>query len=410
MVSMSDVPWIPVARPRLPRQAALAPYLEEIDQSRTYSNYGPLSRRFEARLAGHFGVTTERVVAVANGSLGLSAALMIATSPGTLCLMPAWTFVATAHAAMLAGLRPYFADVDAITGALTPEIATAALAAAPGTVGAVVPVLPFGQPIDLAAWDAFADRTGVAVVIDAAAGFDAIRPDEAPIGRVPVMVSLHATKALGIGEGGAVIAPDAAFAEDLRRRLNFGFFLARSATVPALNGKLSEYHAAVGLAALDQWPETRNAFQEVARGYRRALACRPGITVPEGFGERWVTSTCVVRLASFSADDLARDLGRRAIDTRQWWGRGAHQQPAFRDCPRMPLPVTGALAAHSLGMPCFVDLPTDVIEYIGRVVADLVPPAPPPETAVRDRHALPVYPHSGSVDSPGVADPAPRRG
>ncbi len=362
---------LPVARPRLPRLPALTRYLDEIDRSRHYSNYGPLSLRFEARLAHHFEVAPERVVAVANGTLGLTAALMVAApSAGSLCLVPAWTFVATVHAVRLAGLIPYLVDVEPSQGALTPEIAAAALAAAPGPVGAVVPVLPFGQPLldpsaDLAAWDAFAERHRLAVVIDAAAGFDAVRPRQAP-----VMVSLHATKVLGIGEGGVVIGPDIGFSEEMRRRLNFGFYHVRTAMVPALNAKLSEYHAAVGHAALDEWPQLRRAFQLVALNYRRALAGVAGVTLPEGYGDRWVTSTTILRLDRSEADPLALALAAAAIDTRQWWGRGVHRQSAFADCPRTPLPVTDRLAATTIGLPCFPDLSAGAVVRVARAIAD----------------------------------------
>ena len=67
-----------------------------------------------------------------------------------------------------------------------------------------MPVAPFGRPIDVEAWDRFRSSSGLAVVIDAAAGFDAV----AATGTTAV-VSLHATKVLGIGEGGFILCTDA---------------------------------------------------------------------------------------------------------------------------------------------------------------------------------------------------------
>ncbi len=388
-------PPLPVAHPRLPPLSAIAGYIDEIDRNRNYSNYGPLNYRLEARLAGHFGVAPARVVTAANGTLALAAALMVTVpepEPGALCLMPAWTFVATAHAARLAGLTPYFADVAEGAGPdggmLTPEIAEAALRAAPGPVAAVMPVLPFGQPAALAPWDAFARHHRLAVVIDAAAGFDAVRPEGAP-----VMVSLHATKVLGIGEGGVIIGPNATFSEELRRRLNFGFYQVREALVPALNGKLSEYHAAVGLAALDLWPETRRAFQLAALNYRRAFTSFAGGWLPEGYGDRWVSSTTVLRLDRPEAEGLdrpeAEGLGRalaaQGIDTRRWWGPGVHRQPAFTDCPRTSLAVTNRLAETTLGLPCFPDLSAAAAVRVARAVDALTAASPPgQDSSVRE--------------------------
>ena len=104
---------------------------------------------------------------------GLTLALTAqAAKPGTLCAMPAWTFVASAHAAVNAGLIPYFVDVDIETWALDPAGLAEHIAQAPAPVGAVMPVAPFGEPISVAPWDAFRADTGLPVVIDAAAGFE----------------------------------------------------------------------------------------------------------------------------------------------------------------------------------------------------------------------------------------------
>ncbi|MBR45936.1 MAG: hypothetical protein CMM31_05565, partial [Rhodospirillaceae bacterium] len=165
---------IRIAVPRMPEADALLPYLRHIDEARYYSNFGPLVREFEARMAAELGVAPAMVATVSSGTqaliLGLRAACV---APGTLCMMPAWTFSGRAHAAREAGLIPYFVDVSPESWALSPEISGAALREAPEPVGAVMPVAPFGAPIDYAAWDAFADETGIAIAIDAAAAFDA---------------------------------------------------------------------------------------------------------------------------------------------------------------------------------------------------------------------------------------------
>src|SRR6266581_7485541 len=104
---------IPVARPSLVPAETVMPYLREIDSSRIYSNFGPLGRRFEERLSDHFGIGSGGVVPVANATLGLMAALIEVRRPGrNLCVMPAWTFCASAHAAVAAGLQPFFVDVS----------------------------------------------------------------------------------------------------------------------------------------------------------------------------------------------------------------------------------------------------------------------------------------------------------
>src|SRR5215217_9580196 len=104
---------IPVMRPKLPIGERIAPYLRRIDEGRIYSNFGPLVRSLESRLAVRFGIPDEGVITVANATLGLGLALIAQhPEPGSLCAVPAWTFAATPHAVTQAGLIPYFVDVD----------------------------------------------------------------------------------------------------------------------------------------------------------------------------------------------------------------------------------------------------------------------------------------------------------
>lgn len=355
---------IPVARPRLPPLAAIAPYVERIDAARWYSNFGPLCQAFEARLAERLGLPAAGVSTLSNATVGLALGLRAAgAAPGGLCLLPSWTFSASVHAVIEAGLTPCFTDVDA-AGVLTPEIARGGLKAAPGAVVAVMPVSVWGQPVDPAPWDAFAAETGVTVVVDAAPAFDAVQA-----GRSLCAVSLHATKVLGIGEGGFVAAADPDLVTAVRQRSNFGFAGSREAQMAATNGKLSEYAAAVGLAALDEWPARRAAFQAAALRYRRNLDAVPGAGLPDGWGEAWQSATCVLRLDK-PAPGLAGALAAAGVETRAWWGEGMHRHRAFAACPRLALPQTERLAQATLGLPFFIDMTADQVDRVCELVAE----------------------------------------
>lgn len=351
---------IPVAKPRLPPLAALAPYIERIDRARWYSNFGPLCDEFEARLAARFGLESVGVSTISNATVGLHLALKAAGArEGALCLLPSWTFSASVHAVIEAGLIPFFADVG-IDGLLTPAIAHEAIKSAPGEIGALMPVAFCGQPIDPLPWDQFSEEYGLPVVLDAAPGFDGARP-----GQGLSVVSLHATKVLGVGEGGFVMSSDPALVASVRLRGNFGFLGTREAKVEATNGKLSEYAAALGLAGLDEWPNRRAAFQAVALRYRENLADVPGATLPEGWGEDWLSTTCVVRLEDPAATMPALEaLHGASVETRAWWGRGMHTHRAFADYPRLALPTTERLAQTVLGLPFYIDMTPEEIDTV----------------------------------------------
>ncbi len=354
---------VPIARPRLPTRAAIAPYLDRIDDARWYSNNGPLVRELETRLAARLGEGAA-VATVANGTVALTLALQAGGAKrGTLCLMPAWTFVATAHAAIAAGLTPYFIDVDPQTWMLDPAATCAAIAAAPAEVGAVMPVAAFGRTPDLAAWRDVADGTRLPVIVDGAAAFDGLRG--AP---VPVTVSLHATKSVAAGEGGYVACDDHAFIDRVRALAAFGFSGSRISQTPGANAKMSEYAAAVALASLDGWPADRARFALTAQRLRAALALTPQIGFQPGWGSEWVSSVCVVGVPDGAAPAMASAMAAMKVETRDWWGAGCHRQPAFADCPRAALPVTERLAAATLGLPYFIDLGED---DCGRIIESL---------------------------------------
>lgn len=357
---------IAVMRPKLPAAGRIGPYLEQIDAARIYSNFGPLNTAFERRLAARFGVPDAAVSTISNATDGLSLALQaLGAQPGSLCLMPAWTFIASAHAALAVGLQPYFLDVDDTSWALEPEAVKARLPGLPGPVGAVMPVAPFGSPIDGARWDRFTDETGVPVVIDAAAGFDALTPS-----RTPAVVSLHATKVLGIGEGGFVLSRDADLIKDIRQRSNFGFYNSRIAQMGASNAKLSEFHAAVGLAAMDEYDESRAEWLQAADHYARRFGATNGLSFQPGFGRTWVGSACVLRLAEPEGAALEAALARGGVETRRWWGDGAHRHPPTASLPRDPLPVTEMLVDSTLAVPFYRDLPEAAAAHVVSLVAE----------------------------------------
>lgn len=363
------VETIRVLQPRLPDAALVAPYLRRIDAARIYSNFGPLLVEFERRLAGLFELPDEGVTCVANGTLALVLALKAqAPPPGSLCVMPSWSFAATAHAASANGLVPYFIDVRPETWAIDPALAAEAIGTAPGRVGAVVPVVPFGCPFDYASWDRFAAETGVAVAIDAAAAFDTAEP-----GEVPLALSMHATKCFGIGEGGAVLSRDATLVRRVRQMSCFGFRPgSRDALFPALNAKLSEYAAAVALATLDAWPYTRIGLASLARAYAARLGALPGVAPMPRLDGSFAGSTfnIVIESGLAEAGALAARLAQDGIETRRWWGDGCHTQPAFADCPRSALPVTDDLARRALGLPFHLGIGPREIAAVVSTLAD----------------------------------------
>ena len=360
-------------RPRLPATDSLLPYLREIEQARVYSNFGPLCRRFAAHLESRLELPAGSVLPSGSGTVALCAAILAATArrePGrTLAVVPSMTFVATAIAAERCGLRPLVADVDRTTWSLDPGrlLDHPRLA----EVAVVVPVAPYGRAVAQSPWRRFSETTGIPVVIDAAAAFSAIESDPALyLGAIPTVLSFHATKSFGIGEGGCVACTDEPLSEAITCAANFGFLGARNSVMPSLNGKMSEFHAAIGLAALDAWPQRRASLMRVALSYDRIFRAARRYrlhTAP-------LVDPSIVLMECDAADlatEVAAALQVRGIDTRFWYGAGIAGHTHFDSHRDGPTPTSDDLCARLVGLPCYDDLADDDIGRIWSVVHDI---------------------------------------
>lgn len=363
------LPPVPVLRPLLPPAEAILPFLRRMDASGIYSNYGPLWRELQqgmsAWLAARSGAGPVQVVLTSSGTTAIEIALRDRALPGRrICLMPSFTFVASAHAVCNAGLDPFLTDVDEASFTLTPAIAEAALAALPVPPAAVLVVSAFGAPPDVAAWETFEARHGIPVVFDAAAATTSLRR----IGTQPLAVSLHATKVFGIGEGGAVITDDPDLAGRLSAMTGFGFAGAeRVSSVRGGNYRISEYAAAVGLAVLADISAKEQRLLRLGERYAEALRNSPCRLQP-GAGTDWATMTLNVVVPAERLDATIARLEAGGVQWRRWWGLGTHRHPAFADLPRTDLSVTERLAPRVIGIPFHEHLEAAEIERVAEVL------------------------------------------
>jgi len=358
---------IVLLRPRLPEAEKLLPLLREIDATGIYSNGGPLLQRFQASLGGWLGrragLASVHVVPTSSGTAAIEVALRARAVRGRrICLMPAYTFVASAHAVCNAGLEPWLLDIEESSLALTPAIAIRALASLPEIPAAVLVVSAFGAPVDVAAWEAFEAEHGIPVVYDAAAAVTSLRK----IGRQPLCVSLHATKVFGIGEGGAVITEDADLAERARAITGFGFTgTDRLSVLRGGNYRMSEYAAAIGLVVLSEIDEKIAAISELGRRYRDALVESP-CRLQTGAATDWATLTLNAIVPEPLLTTVLGELDVDLIQWRRWWGFGVHTHPAFFGLRRASLAATERSAWRVIGLPFHEGLTDTAIARVAR--------------------------------------------
>jgi dTDP-4-amino-4,6-dideoxygalactose transaminase len=265
--------------PDLPAPSEYLPLLEKVYESGWYSNFGPLVRRFERQLLIAIGAPEESCVTCCNATAGLSAALLASGRPGPV-LLPAFTFPASLSAVRAAGLTEIVVDVDAKEWALGGNLLDKALADTGAST--VMLVAPFGMRRSLDAELAICRKRGAAVIIDSASGLGGPRPPKELGTGVFEVFSMHATKPFGVGEGGVIFAHqmhDAA----LRSALNFALDSHLEPDGPAwgFNGKMSEFHAAVGIEQLNRIGTIVGRRQAFAAVYRERLEDYPEIVCPQ---------------------------------------------------------------------------------------------------------------------------------
>lgn len=251
---------------------------------------GPRTAEFEERFAAHVGA--RHCVALNSGTAALHLALVVLElPPDAEVIVPALTFVATAHAVVLAGLRLCLADVDPVT--LTLDPADVARRLSPRT-RVLLPVHYGGQPCAMDELASLADASGAVVVEDAAHAAGARYRGRA-VGSISPLTcfSFHAVKNMTTGEGGCVTTGSAAHARRLSRLRWMGidrdtWQRTRDAThdshyeVAELGFKyhMHDIAAAIGLVQLGKLDRLNARRGELARRYDEALADLGWLTVP----------------------------------------------------------------------------------------------------------------------------------
>jgi dTDP-4-amino-4,6-dideoxygalactose transaminase len=346
---------VPFQRPQLPPDREISAHLRRARQAHWFSNTGPCAALLAQRLGDRLGGAN--VSLVASGTAGLMVAIRaVAGEPGgnrDEALLPSFTFAAPAAAAIWAGFRPVFADIEPAGWHLDPARLRAALRKRRGRIRVVVAGCSFGVPprrAQVQEWAAACREAEVPLVVDSAAGFGAADEAGAPLGSqgdVEVF-SFHATKPFAIGEGGAVSCRSKKLAERVERLSNFGLSPMRRVTGPVgLNAKMSEIAAATGLAVLDGFDRVLKSRRRRAGELMRRLAPL-GFEFQDSGGEpAW---QFVPALAPTQAA-RARALAARGVELRRYY-EPLHQMAPFKRWPRADrLEVTEAIAARALSLP-----------------------------------------------------------
>jgi dTDP-4-amino-4,6-dideoxygalactose transaminase len=363
------VAMIRFIRPTIPLPETWLPYVREAYENRWFSNGGPLARRFEKALIRKFDIRDREAVMLSNCTDGLCATLLALGIRGNV-VIPAFTFPATAHAALRAGCQIRLCDVSKETWELDPDALRRILQTE--NISAVIHVRAFGLCRDIAEIEEIARRFGVPLVVDAAAALGGRTDRGEYVGSqgVAEVFSLHATKVFAVGEGGVVIA-HADLASRIRTVANFGLFR-NNVVMPGFNAKCSEFHAAIGLAVLDCIDGFIERRREVAAVYRSFLDELCGWASPVSTGmPPWQTYPALlpadIDVAKFVAQAELQDL-----ELRRYYTPALHKTTLF--CQNGGRLLNSSdLAARMLCLPVYSDMTSHEADQVLDVLRRLLP-------------------------------------
>lgn len=271
---MSDNKQITVTSPLLPDLEEFYSMLSKIWQSKWITNNGSFHKQLEKELAEYLKVPY--ISLFTNGTLPLITALQALRITGEVITTP-YSFVATTHALWWNGIKPVFVDIDPATGNLDPNKIEAAIT--PKTT-AIMPVHVYGNPCDIDAIQAIADKYGLKIIYDAAHAFGVKINGESILTAGDIStLSFHATKIYNTIEGGALVCHDAKTKQRIDYLKNFGFAGETEVVAPGINSKMDEIRAAYGLLNLKFVDAAIEARHKVADYYREAFTGIIGINM-----------------------------------------------------------------------------------------------------------------------------------
>jgi dTDP-4-amino-4,6-dideoxygalactose transaminase len=272
---MSDKP-IFVTQPSLAPLEEYTALLEEVWESGILTHNGLMVQRLERELEEWLDVAHFKLVT--NGTIAIQMAIKALELKGEIITTP-FTWVATLSAIKWEGCTPVFCDIQPDTFNIDPTLIEAAIT---DKTVAIMPVHVFGNPCDVEAIEAIAKKHDLKVIYDAAHAVGSKYQGRSLLEYGDISAtSLHATKLLNTGEGGGCITTDDALAKKLERIRFFGHDDAKEIVEDGFNGKMTEVHAALGLANLKYGDEVLADRKQKYLLYLEVLADIKGIRFQE---------------------------------------------------------------------------------------------------------------------------------
>jgi dTDP-4-amino-4,6-dideoxygalactose transaminase len=352
---------IPVTKPFLPPFEMYNKYIEGIWERQWLTNHGPLVSELELKLKEFLGL--KHLLFLSNGTIALQIAIRALDLKGEIITTP-YSYVATTSCIVWEGCKPVFVDVDANTFNINPGLIEAAIT--PNT-SAILATHVYGNPCDVFAIEAIAKKHNLKVIYDAAHAFGVTVKGKSIFEYGDISTtSFHATKLFHTCEGGAVFTKDAEMLRKMSLLRNFGHTTPVTFDGVGVNGKNSEFHAAMGLCNLNFIHDILAKRKEQSILYKENLKGLNAVT-------QQINKNAVFNYAYYPVIMESEEMLLKTIETLQHYQiiprRYFYPSLSTLDyVEKQSCPVAESIAIRALCLPLYFNLSKEEQDMICRLM------------------------------------------
>jgi dTDP-4-amino-4,6-dideoxygalactose transaminase len=357
-----------VTKAYLPPLEEYVTYLEGIWERVHLTNHGPLVNELEEKLRAYLNV--KHLFFVNNGTVALQIAINALGLDGEIITTP-FSYVATTSSIVWENCKPVFVDIK--ESDFTIDVNKIEAAITPRT-RAILTTHVYGIPCDVTAIQSIAQKYGLKVIYDAAHAFGVKYDGKAILNYGDIStLSFHATKLFHTVEGGAVVTNDDAIAHRIGYMRNFGHNGQEDFWGVGINGKNSEFHAAMGLCILPRIDAIISRRRELSKIYDacfkelNVVVKRPVVNDITAYNYAYYP----VVFANEQELLMVRDsLQAAGIYPRRYFYPSLNTLTYLQD--RIVMQVSEDISGRVLCLPLYNDLSDDIIRQICHIIAKVL--------------------------------------
>ncbi len=353
---------IPVTKPFLPPVEEYESYIRDIWRRNWLTNNGPLVNELEVGLKKYLDLS--HLLYVTNGTIALQLAIKALGLRGEIITTP-FSYVATTSSIVWEGCEPVFVDIDPHTCNIDPSRIEEAIT--PRT-SAVLATHVYGNPCDVQRIGEIAQRHNLKVIYDGAHAFG-VKVNGRSIfeyGDISTC-SFHATKIFHTVEGGAVFTRDPDLLKKLAYLRNFGHDGPERFADLGINGKNSEFHAAMGLVNLRYIDANIAVRRSLSENYNKALPLFKGYrpALADGVDYNYAYYPVIFPSENFLLKTVEH-LGHNWIQPRRYFYPSLNQLPYVNKGDACS--VSADISGRVLCLPLYDSLTPEEVDMVFRIV------------------------------------------